>query len=142
MVNLEYDVNFYIDNMGIGVPFNCNVIWKKDGYRENWKESLVGWLHSGVITYYFTALGGMKLRGNGELTQELLKKIPIPKAIVCQSENKRIESIVSEIINIVKKGYGSDTHIKLDNTCWNLFTILADLKSDEVLYRDDWKRAA
>jgi len=142
MINLGYDVNFYMDNTGIGVPFNCNVVWKKEGYREDWKESLIGWLHSGIVTFYLTALGGMKPRGNGELTGELLKELPIPKCIVIPSGDRNIEEAVKEIADIVRLGFKNDTHIKLDNSCWHLFNMLTQQNSTEVLYRDEWKQTA
>jgi len=152
MLNWSYPILAYIDNYGVGVPFNFNVILGRDEYRKHWQESLAGWLNSGAIAFYLNGMNGSKPRGaGGEMTGELLDALPIPDCVLYKSDSKS-EKLVAELVVAVKKSEGKfaaerrSIQNSIDRICTEILRleVVRQNKTKEIslLHREDWLKPA
>ncbi len=113
------------------------------GLRHNWPEILTGWLNSYSIREVWLKLikENCKLRGtDGEVQIQHLLKLPVPKELLIETNNKKIEAQIAAISKIASSSSEIRNRrklIELDRTVWKLFELLSGKSLGSPMTRED-----
>lgn len=129
---LNGDIWSWYDNEGHvagGTTFCAISPWPQSGievtFREGWNELISAWMNSYLIRQIWVKLlNNFKLRGiDGEVQMSHLMKLPLPECFLYEGENRTVENLVAQLIQVsrVLRTSASDANlIRLDQVCWRI----------------------